>query len=223
MANDAKPKPQKEIGRLKANIKKLEKEKNKLFPDLGKAAYQAFLDGRLQEASLAGTFENLKTLDAQIEQGQVEISRLIAQVEQMKAAAAQPPAAAAACPHCGAPATPGLKFCGSCGKELAPPAPAAAATCAKCGSPAVQGVKFCAQCGTPVAAAPAPPPTTTVSPAEPPPAAPPPPPPATAPAPAVTPTPTADTGGGSSKCASCGATVEESDAGFCGECGVRLS
>lgn len=218
MANDAKPKPQKEIGRLKANIKKLEKEKNKLFPDLGKAAYQAFLDGRLQEASLAGTFENLKTLDAQIEQGQVEISRLIAQVEQMKAAAAQPPAAAAACPHCGAPATPGLKFCGSCGKELAPPAPAAAATCAKCGSPAVQGVKFCAQCGTPVAAAPAFTPATAAPPAP----APPPPPAAAAPPQAAAAAPTADTGSGSRKCASCSATVDEVDAEFCGECGSLL-
>ncbi|MBK5092996.1 MAG: zinc ribbon domain-containing protein [Actinobacteria bacterium] len=218
MANDAKPKPQKEIGRLKANIKKLEKEKNKLFPDLGKAAYQAFLDGRLQEASLAGTFENLKTLDAQIEQGQVEISRLIAQVEQMKAAAAQPPAAAAACPHCGAPATPGLKFCGSCGKELAPPAPAAAATCAKCGSPAVQGVKFCAQCGTPVAAAPAFTPATAAPTAP----APPPPPAAAAPPQAAAAAPTADTGSGSRKCASCSATVDEVDAEFCGECGSLL-
>src|SRR5450756_2620751 len=93
MANDVKSKPQREISKFKAGIKKLEKERDKLFPDLGKAAYQAFLDGRLREASLADTFEKLKSLDAQIEQGQAEIARLTAQVEQMKAAAAQPPAA----------------------------------------------------------------------------------------------------------------------------------
>ena len=111
MANDVKFKPQKEINRFKANVKKYQKEKDKLFPDLGRAAYQAFLEGRLQEASLSETFDKLKGLDAQIEQSQAEISRLAAQAEQMKAAAAQPPAAT--CPHCGAPATPGVKFCGN--------------------------------------------------------------------------------------------------------------
>jgi len=75
-------------------------------------------------------------------------------------------------------------------------------------------LKFCAQCGTPVAATPAPPPTT---------AAPPPPPTVAAPAPAVAATPAADTVGGPRKCASCGATVEEADAEFCGECGAGLS
>ena len=227
MADDAKLRPQREISKFKTNVRKLEKEKDKLLPDLGKAAYQAFLDGRLQEASLADTFEKLKALDAQIEQGQAEIARLTAQVEQIKAAARMPKdvrrPTAAACPYCGAAVAPGVKFCGNCGKEAAPPAPPAAAVCANCGGPLAQGMKFCAQCGTHVDTATTPPPMTTVSPAAPSPAPPPPPPPAAAPAPAITGTPGAVIASVPGKCPSCGAAVEEADAEFCGECGARLS
>jgi membrane protease subunit (stomatin/prohibitin family) len=222
MTNDVKPKPQKDISRLKAAVRKLEKEKDKLFPDLGKTAYQAFLDGRLREDSLTDTFEKLKSLDAQIAQDQAEMARLTVQIEQMKAAAVQQPAAAAAvvvCPHCGSPVGPGLKFCGSCGKPLAPSIPTSSAPCANCGSPIQTGAKFCGVCGMPVAEAPAMTPTT----AAPPVAAPPPPAPPETPAPAVTTAAPVDTGAGPRKCASCGATIEEADAEFCGECGGALS
>lgn len=53
----------------------------------------------------------------------------------------------AVCPHCAAPAT-GGKFCGSCGKPMAPvPSP-----CAKCKAEIPAAAKFCPDCGTPRAA-----------------------------------------------------------------------
>jgi len=51
---------------------------------------------------------------------------------------------AAVCPSCSAPAT-GSKFCGSCGKPMAP-APSA---CAKCKAEMPASSKFCPECGAP--------------------------------------------------------------------------
>lgn len=53
---------------------------------------------------------------------------------------------AAACPHCKAPST-GGKFCGECGKPLAP----VAAPCPKCKTEIPATSKFCPECGSPKA------------------------------------------------------------------------
>jgi hypothetical protein len=52
-----------------------------------------------------------------------------------------PTANAVTCPHCGAAAKPGDRFCPKCGQTLA-------LTCANCGAPAHPGDQFCATCGT---------------------------------------------------------------------------
>jgi DNA-directed RNA polymerase subunit RPC12/RpoP len=61
---------------------------------------------------------------------------------------ALPPAAAdyVTCPHCGAAASAGGRFCKTCGGSLAPE-PAAAATCPHCGSPVQPHFEFCVTCG----------------------------------------------------------------------------
>ena len=51
------------------------------------------------------------------------------------------PAGGAFCPNCGAPVTPGQRFCGQCGNALAK-------SCPGCGAPADPGARFCGQCGT---------------------------------------------------------------------------
>ncbi len=174
MPADARFKPQKEINRVKVQLRRLEKEKSKSFPDLGKATYQAFIEGRLKDPALAEACGRLKSIDEQIEEGNAELERLKGQAQQMRAGSPRP---GAACPYCRAPIAPGASFCGSCGKGLSAVAPTAApgaAPCPSCGSPISPGTAFCGECGKPfVGAAPG-----AVVPPGPPPPVPPPPPPA---------------------------------------------
>lgn len=51
---------------------------------------------------------------------------------------------AAVCPHCAAPST-GSKFCGACGKPMAP----VSSSCSKCKAEIPGAAKFCPDCGTP--------------------------------------------------------------------------
>ncbi|HVL89469.1 MAG TPA: zinc ribbon domain-containing protein [Actinomycetota bacterium] len=48
----------------------------------------------------------------------------------------------ALCPHCGAEAQHGAKFCGECGQTLA-----VQVQCGRCGTTAAPGTKFCPECG----------------------------------------------------------------------------
>lgn len=200
MAIDPGPKPQREINKLKALIKKLQKDKERSFPDLGRAAYRSFLDGNLADPGLAESCNRIRAFDDEIERANADVARLQEAARQMKAAVA----VVGTCASCGAGLTAGLRFCGSCGAPVAvgaPPAPAGAA-CPACGAPVTPGSRFCGECGASLEPADvaAPPP----SPA--------PPVPATAPlsAPSTT------------RCPACGAPAEEEGAAFCGECGARL-
>jgi len=210
MVEDKKFKPQKDINRLKTQLKKLEKEKDRIFPGLGQATYQAFREGRLKDPALEETCRKLKELDAGIEQVNSQVEQLKAQVEQMKVPG---PPQAGLCAFCGTPLDPGTKFCGNCGQVLAPQAPRAAAACLSCGSAVAPGVKFCAECGRPVAASP---------PAAAGPATPPPPPPVAPQQPPSPPAGAVAVAQAGKKCAGCGALAEEDDAAFCGECGANL-
>ncbi len=58
-----------------------------------------------------------------------------------------------ACPACGEPLRPGVKFCESCGA----PVRQAPAFCTQCGSQLTPGTRFCGSCGTPTSAAASPP------------------------------------------------------------------
>jgi predicted nucleic acid-binding Zn ribbon protein len=223
MASDSGFKPQKEINRLKAQVRKLEKEKDKTFPEVGKLAYEAYLEGRLSDPALVETCGRLKELDSQLEQTNGQIASLQAQAQQMKEmkkVGVPPPVAA--CPSCGAAVTPNLKFCGNCGTALAqgapvPPAPSPPAAQVGAPPPPVAPPPP-PRAGNTVTRAPAPPPA-------PPPSAPPPSPPVPPPAPSP-PTPAAPpapgTGAPQAKCPSCGAVIEEANAAFCGDCGARL-
>lgn len=211
MASDSGVKPQKEINRLKMQVKHLQKDKDKAFPELGRATYQAFLEGRLTDQALIDSAERLKAWDAEIENANAEIARLQAVAQQMKAGVAAP-AMALACPSCGAPVTPGLRFCGNCGTPFATqaPAPPAGAVCPTCGGPMAPGARFCGECGQATQPAQA--------------AAPPAPPPAPAPPPPAPTEAAAPPAGeaGKAKCPSCGTPLEDTGAAFCGECGAKL-
>lgn len=56
------------------------------------------------------------------------------------------------CPKCGAPASPGSRFCSVCGTPLAASRPGGSATaprfCASCGAELAAGANFCPSCGT---------------------------------------------------------------------------
>lgn len=191
MPDEARFKPQKEINRLKSQARRLEKDRDKLFPELGRAAYKVFLGNGLDEPSLAPLCGQIKALDGQIEQSRAEMGSLQAQVQQMKAAPVVPaPVGAAApwtgagpgCPYCGAPVSALTRFCGNCGRELPAAAPPPSMLCPSCGRPIEPGVKFCGECGAPAEASapassePAPAPAPSASPAAPAPVIPPPPP-----------------------------------------------
>ncbi len=215
MANDSGPKPQREIAKLKSKVKRLQRERDKSFPELGKAAYQAFLGGRVSDPALSENADRIRNLDVEIENAQAEIARLQALVQQLKSA----PAIVGACASCGAPVTAGLKFCGSCGAALTPLAQTGSA-CVSCGAAVAPGARFCGECGTPFqapepAAAPAVAPEPQQSPGAT--VSPPPPPPGPEPDPQG-----ATEDSSSPRCPACGAVVEETGAAFCGECGTRL-
>lgn len=237
MASDTGVKPQKEINRLKIQVKHLQKEKDKSFPDLGKATYEAFIQGRLKDAGLVEACERLRAFDTQVEQANTEIARLQSVLQQMKAAPpVQPQMPGARCPVCGAGVNPGLRFCGNCGapRQVAPATPVAGGTCTSCSSAIQPGVRFCGECGKPVAVAPQAAPPAALAPPPPaapePPASPPPPPaPAAAPPPVVSAPATtiensapAGQDAAGKKCPSCGAPSDEEGAAFCGECGARF-
>jgi hypothetical protein len=229
MASDAGGKPQKEINRLKMQVKRLQKEKDKAFPDLGRATYQAFLEGRLTDPMLVENSERLKGFDSEMESANAEIARLQSVVQQMKAGVAAP-GPVLACGSCGAPLTTGLRFCGNCGTPVAmqaPPAPAGA-VCPNCGSPVAAGVRFCGECDqampagavqqaqtAPASPAPAPPPPAPAT-------SPPPPPPSSAPSPQAAPPEGQPQDETKAKCPSCGIVAEDPGAAFCGECGAKL-
>jgi uncharacterized small protein (DUF1192 family)/predicted nucleic acid-binding Zn ribbon protein len=216
MASDSGPKPQREINRLKAQVKHLQKEKDKSFPDLGRATYQAFNEGRLTEPALVEAGNRIRALDSEIEKANAEIARLQTVVQQMKAS----PVIVGSCPSCGASVTPGLRFCGGCGTPLIMPGPAAplGPACPSCGAATTPGSRFCGECGASSDAATAPP-----VPAPPPPLPVPPAPTAAAPAPPPAPVPAPEPPAAEErKCPSCGAAIEESGATFCGECGAKL-
>jgi hypothetical protein len=215
MATDPGTRPQREINRLKAQIKHLQKDKEKSFPDLGRATYLAFSEGRLTDPALVEASNKIRAIDTQVEQANAEIARLQSVIQQMKT---MPAPAVGACPSCGAPVTAGLRFCGNCGAPVAaaPPAPPAGQACAQCGAPLTPGSRFCGECGATAATAPAPvvPPPPAPVPA--------PPPPGDAPAAPAPPSEHGQQADAQPKCPSCGTAVEESGAAFCGECGTKL-
>jgi predicted nucleic acid-binding Zn ribbon protein len=219
MATDSGFKPQKEINRLKVQVRKLEKEKDKTFPEVGKLVYQAFLEGRLSDPALVDACGRLKELDSQLEQSNAQIASLQAQAQQMKEMKKTGvPQPVAACPSCGAPVTPGLKFCGNCGTALAqgPAVPAVPSPPAGQVAPPPVAPPSPPGAGKAVTRAPVPP---QVPPTPPPPPSPPVPPPAQAPPPApAAPGAVAP----QAKCPACGAVIEEANAAFCGDCGARL-
>jgi len=223
MASEPGIKPQKEIGRLRVQIRKLEKERDKLFPELGRAAYQNYLGGRQEDAASSGLLSRLKELDEETARLNAQMQDLQAQAQQMKAA--PPPATASAvCPACGSSVPPGVKFCGNCGAGLPPQAHSGAA-CPYCGSAVTPGAGFCGECGKPLQAA-TEQPSQAVQPPSPP-AAPPPGPPAVSPGappppPAAPPAPASAPSTGVTTCSACGAPIEEASAAFCGECGAKL-
>ncbi|MBU4194224.1 MAG: zinc ribbon domain-containing protein [Actinobacteria bacterium] len=153
MPADARFKPQKEINRVKAQLRRLEKEKSKSFPELGRVVYQAFIEGRVKDPSLAEACGRLKAMDEQIEEANAELERLKVQAQKLRSGAPQP---GTACPYCKASVAPGTRFCGNCGKDIsaaAPAAPSGAASCPSCGSPVSPGTGFCGECGKPVGGA----------------------------------------------------------------------
>ncbi|MBN1288820.1 MAG: zinc-ribbon domain-containing protein [Actinobacteria bacterium] len=222
---DGSPKPQKELGKHKTQLRKLEREKEKAFPGLGMTAYQAFLEGRITEESLVSACGSIKDIDTQIEQENAAIESLKAEIEQLKALKKKP---GAICPNCGAPMEAGARFCPNCGHAPAP----AINVCASCGTPLSPGARFCGNCGNPTVSGPAAPqPLQPEAPAAPPPAQTlqqPPAPPGYAPPPPPPPGTQATDSGGTveekqeKKCPSCFAIIIEEDALFCGECGTRL-
>jgi membrane protease subunit (stomatin/prohibitin family) len=67
--------------------------------------------------------------------------------QQMQQGQAGQPQQVVLCPNCGAKNPVGMKFCGSCGTSLLPPAKI---ICASCKAEVPDNFKFCPNCGTPV-------------------------------------------------------------------------
>ena len=214
MDGDAKIKPQKEINKVKGSIKKLEKDKEHMYPGLGSATYQVFLAGKIDDPKLLEHCRAIQAIDAKIQEAQAKISELQVYAQQQAILGAQ---ASSVCPQCGSPVLPGMRFCGNCGHVM-PQAPSGTA-CPSCGSQVAPGTRFCGECGGAVPAAatqpapvpPSPPAASTA----------PPPPPAAAPS-APQPAPEKEEPAGR-RCPKCGAVVDEQDATFCGECGARIA
>jgi DNA-directed RNA polymerase subunit RPC12/RpoP len=211
MDGDARIKPQKEIGRVRGGIKKLEKEKEHMFPGLGSATYQVFLAGKIDNPALLEHCRAIQAIDTKIQEAQAKINELQVLAQQQAAMGAQV-TPSAVCPQCGSAVIAGMRFCGNCGQVM-PQAPSGAA-CPSCGSLVAPGTKFCGECGAIIQSAPSQPAPVPPSPPSQSAASPAPPPPAPE-------APAEEPAGG--KCPKCGGVVEEQDAAFCGACGARIA
>lgn len=228
--DNSNQKPQKELSKHKALLRKLEKDREKAFPGLGTITYQAYLEGKIQDESLLSACNGIKEIDSRIEQEKTTIESFRMQIEQLRASKKK---GGPACPHCGGPVETGAKFCPNCGQLTAPPG----YNCPSCGTSLSPGARFCGNCGYQITQESTAPPSysTTAPTAPPPPAAamqqpsfqPAPPPPPEAPLTPPPVSPAIDPGEAATekqerKCPSCSAVIEEDDALFCGECGTRL-
>ena len=149
MDGDSRFKPQKDINRVRGSIKKLEKQKERMFPGLGLSTYQVFLAGKLDEGGLVEQCGAIQAIDIQVQQALSRISEL--QTLAQRQAAAPAAFVSSACPQCGSPLGPGARFCPNCGmvQQQAP-------TCPNCGAAVTPGTRFCGGCGGAIQAAPAP-------------------------------------------------------------------
>lgn len=152
--------PQKELSRLKIAARKVEKEMDARFPELGRLAYNAFLEAPLPTPEMNETASAIRLLAEEAAGNNARIEELRAIIQANKASKRADVVATAAvqrCQNCGAPLVSGASFCGNCGavavaapavQEAAPAATPAGVTCASCGATTPDpDASFCGNCG----------------------------------------------------------------------------
>lgn len=134
----------------KINLK-ISDEKRKL-PDLmeqlGGIVWAKYDAGEIVDPDMCAICERIRCVHN-------SISSLNAELEQVKAAAENPPASAPAsdgptsnCSECGAVLNPNQMFCSVCGTKVVPPETVKSRFCASCGYELNDGQAFCPNCGT---------------------------------------------------------------------------
>ena len=230
---------QMQTSKIKTQIRKIEKQKGKMFTELGKEAYQRHLDDKLEDSGLESTCQQIREMDVNIGQLQLQIQSIIEQsqrqydFEQLTRK----------CPYCGFAISEKAGFCRSCGMTLegaqpeAAPVHASGNSCTGCGAPLSPSAKFCRECGATQAGeeAQAEPGATESAPIKNAEFIPPPPTAQQEPSVDVSgivpdepknvspaPVETGPVQEAPAKCPNCGAEIEEEDAVFCTECGKTL-
>lgn len=127
---------------IKAEIKELDNQQEKLFTVLGKKIYNLHWDNPNIKTPFEPIFESLESLELQKQALQIDLKAMSITPEEIDNQQQF-------CSSCGKPTSVNQSFCIFCGSKTEKQLPAPLLKCKQCGSALVEGQKYCIQCGEP--------------------------------------------------------------------------
>ncbi len=137
-----------EKAKLNTQIQDYEKERARLYQDIGTFIYNLQTSGEINIPQCNDMCDEVTVLGKKIEDLQLKIQELDS--SRIQSSYSVPPEDGIACSSCGCVNTRDSKFCAGCGKPLSIPDAGAESIVCTCGRMNKSGMKFCVNCGKPL-------------------------------------------------------------------------